>query len=391
MRLYSIEYTEFKEETYRWSLEELTLINLNLIVGRNATGKSRILRIIRGIADFINGNIVPTSIISGHFKAVFKDIAINSKSKPLKKDISYEFEILEGKVIKEILEVDGKEKLIRKDKGRGSIFFEQIDSFLEIQVPENNLAVSLRRDSKQHSFFEDLHNWAERVCYYEFAIKDQFVSAQIDSNVKPELFSNYLLHQNYHLLIKFGLDKFNRSLISPVTADMKKLGYEVSDFGLMPTLGVQSPISNSNIPQFVYIKEVGIDKKLPQTEISAGMFRALITLIQLHIIRLEKKPTCILIDDIGEGLDFDRSNKLISILIEHAELGFSQFIVTTNDRFIMNKVPLEYWCVLERELGKVKAYTPRNSQKTFADFEEFGFNNFDFFAKGFFSNSIKNK
>lgn len=390
MQLYSIEYSEFKEETYRWSLEELTLINLNLIVGKNATGKSRILRIIRGVADFINGNIMPTSIVSGHFKAVFKDTPARSKNKTRKEDINYEFEIFEGKVIKETLRVGKLIKLNRKEKGRGSIYFEQVNDYIDIQVPENNLAVAVRRDSRQHSFFEHLHSWAERVCYYEFSIKDQNISAQIDTNVKPEIFSNYILHQNYHLLVKVGLEKFNRDLLSPVIADMRKIGYEISDFGLMPTVGVSSPIANSNIPQIVYIKEVGIDKKLPQTEVSAGMFRALITLIQLHVIRLEKKPTCILIDDIGEGLDFDRSNKLISIIIEHAETGHSQFIVTTNDRFIMNKVPLEYWCVLERVSGKVNAYTPRNSQNTFADFEEFGFNNFDFFAQGLFSKSIKN-
>ena len=40
MRLYSIEYTEYAEHPYTWSLNDLTLININLIVGRNAVGKT---------------------------------------------------------------------------------------------------------------------------------------------------------------------------------------------------------------------------------------------------------------------------------------------------------------------------------------------------------------
>ncbi len=94
-----------------------------------------------------------------------------------------------------------------------------------------------------------------------------------------------------------------------------------------------------------------------------------------------------MIDDIGEGLDFDRATKLISIVIRQAEQIYSQFCMTTNDRFVMNKVPLEYWCILEREKGKVKSINPRNSSDTFKDFEEYGFNNFDLFAKGFYSKS----
>ena len=44
MKLYSIEYTEFSEEPYAWVLGELALININLIVGKNATGKSRVFK-----------------------------------------------------------------------------------------------------------------------------------------------------------------------------------------------------------------------------------------------------------------------------------------------------------------------------------------------------------
>ena len=389
MRLHSIEYSEYKDETYRWDLENLNLININLIVGKNATGKSRVLRLINALALLITGAFTPTAIKTGHFKIVLN----NESSKKSNKEMSYELEIHNNAVKKEILTVNGDIKLERdKDISRGRVVFEQVNEgeFIDIQVPENNLAVTARRDSKQHPFFEDLHVWANRVNYSEFTIKDQNTMSIIDKNIKLDASNLNSIQPNPHLLVKFGKENHGRNLMGPVITDMREMGYEISDFGLMPSVGIESPIGNSNIPQLIYVKEVNIDKKLPQNEISSGMFRALLTLIQLHVTRLEKKPSCVLIDDIAEGLDFERASKLISIIIKQAENGYSQFLLTTNDRFAMNNVPLEYWCVLEREKGKVKSYTPRNSPETFKDFEEYGFNNFDFFSKSFYSRSIKN-
>lgn len=40
------------------------------------------------------------------------------------------------------------------------------------------------------------------------------------------------------------------------------------------------------------------------------MYRALAVIIHLNYLLLAKKTSCILIDDIGEGLDFERSTAL---------------------------------------------------------------------------------
>lgn len=57
---------------------------------------------------------------------------------------------------------------------------------------------------------------------------------------------------------------------------------------------------------------------------------------------------CIVIDDIGERLDYERSCALIELLMSKATTQQVQLIMTTNDRFVMNKVPLEAWTVLHR-------------------------------------------
>jgi hypothetical protein len=58
--------------------------------------------------------------------------------------------------------------------------------------------------------------------------------------------------------------------------------------------------------------------------------------------------------------------------------------MTTNDRFIMNAVPLEYWLILSRDGGQVTSLNYRNSKEMFDDFESTGLSNFDLFSSGYY-------
>ena len=122
------------------------------------------------------------------------------------------------------------------------------------------------------------------------------------------------------------------------------------------------------------------------------MFRALSLIIQITYLEfnLNSNSTCILIDDIGEGLDFERSTKLIKYLVKKAEelKGRVQLVMSTNDRFVMNSVPLKYWTVIDKENGKMKFYTQKSHPEIFEDFEDIGLNNFDFFSGEYFKQKI---
>ena len=55
MFLKSIEYAEYEGTPRVWKLEGCTFGNINLIVGKNATGKSRTLNIVNGLANLLSG------------------------------------------------------------------------------------------------------------------------------------------------------------------------------------------------------------------------------------------------------------------------------------------------------------------------------------------------
>lgn len=173
MRIHSVDYTEYGGQSHAWSIEDLSFIDVNLIVGKNATGKSRVLRVISAAARLIEGTLTPANILTGKYKFVLKDDPIvtdrkRSRGEP-KPDVVYSLEIQEGRVLSEVLEIGGVEKLTRAKTGRGKVFFEKNDTYIDVQIPEGQLAATTRRDLEQHSFFEDLHSWAASVRYYETA------------------------------------------------------------------------------------------------------------------------------------------------------------------------------------------------------------------------------
>ena len=120
------------------------------------------------------------------------------------------------------------------------------------------------------------------------------------------------------------------------------------------------------------------------------MFRALALVVHLNICAFSKKKQVILVDDIGEDLDYERATAIINLLISKAKTYDLQLIMTSNDRFVMNQVLLEYWSVLKRKGGIVKLFNSQNSPKQFNDFKYLGLNNFDFFASDLFEAEVEN-
>ena len=116
---------------------------------------------------------------------------------------------------------------------------------------------------------------------------------------------------------------------------------------------------------------------------SQGMFRAFSIIAQVNYSQLASRATCILIDDIGEGLDFDRSSRLIEVLREKSQSSDFQLIMTTNDRFVMNHVPLDEWSVLQRTGAEVKVKNVHNSREQFEEFKFIGMSNFSLLEMDF--------
>jgi energy-coupling factor transporter ATP-binding protein EcfA2 len=378
MFLKSIEYAQYEDTSKHWKLQDCTFGNINLIVAKNATGKSRTLSIINSLANLLSGE-TKLQFVSGNYRVEF----VNDREERVDYYLHYE----NKSIIREALQIDSQTKLERGKEGIGSIYYTKQNNTLEFQTPPKELAVVARRDTLQHPFLEDLYNWGKQVRYYKFGTQLGKERLTILAKNKAEQQVDPKDTNNVTAMYVEGKTKYSKKFTNAIIHDMNEIGFSIENIGI----DVQESILLDNTlpgePVGLFVKENDLECKTDQLDMSQGMFRALSLIIQIQYSLFTGNPSCILIDDIGEGLDFERSSALVKLLVERAKNSSIQLIMATNDRFIMNNIPLEYWLVIQR-IGKIsKVYSQRNSPQLFEDFKLTGLNNFDFFSSGYYLKS----
>lgn len=374
MKLIKFEYLEYPNTEKSWHLEESEFQEINLIVGKNSTGKSRLLAVISSLSNLITGRNKPFD--SGIFTA---EIEIQNKI------FNYHINCNGGKVISEKLEVNSEVKFNRDESGEGSIYFEELGQFINFKMPEDATITSTKRDEIQHPYINSLAEWANSVLLLkfgsEFGHRHLINFSDIDQALKAPTPYQGTESENILPCYVAGWNKFGEQFDKLIIEDMKSMGYDLSDVGAGDIRTIMPfPIEALSL----YVTEKNLGFRIPQTQLSQGMYRALALAVHINLCALEKSKGVILIDDIGEGLDFERATSIIDLVSKKSENYGIQVFMTSNDRFVMNKVPLRHWIILKRECREVKVYNQKNSKEAFDEFKFMGLNNFDFFSSSFF-------
>jgi energy-coupling factor transporter ATP-binding protein EcfA2 len=365
MRLKKVKYSEYENTSQEWRLDGLSLSEANLIVGKNASGKSRVLNIINGLARNLAG--IDPARFSGTYDVDF--IEDN-------KTICYQLKFKEGQVIEEIFSVESKVLLERGEGGKGEIVAVRLGrEKIQFQTPTNKLAAVARRDSIQHPFLESLYSWGSSMRIYYFGTplgKGRLSIATLgEVSEVNELDPDIVVPLYRHAEQKFP-GVFSQILIR----DLQQLDYNIENVGVDNLVSIPDPALHNVVG--LYLKEKDLPGITDQHSMSQGMFRALSILIHVNYSQMTGKSSVILIDDIGEGLDFDRSCRLIDLLRDKAKNSHIQIILSTNDRFVMNRVPIEEWSVLNRQGNFVHVLNYGNSKALFDEFKFTGLSNFSF-------------
>jgi hypothetical protein len=367
MLLKSIKYSEFLGTNQEWVLENFQIEKKNLVVGKNASGKTRILNVIDFVARSLGGLQRPLS--SCNFQCEFQH-----------DNDSYTFkcEIENEDIIQEKLFINNKLFLDRGKGGVGEIFANEIDGgkMVRFQTPTTEFASVVRRDSIQHAFLEPLYTWASSLRYYRFGTslgKDAFVIFVPQGHVTvDERDGNAVV-----ALFRKAEKEFGKQFTDALIRDLAQLAYNIDQVGTMSPVSIRIPGAPGELIG-LYVKEKDLPGITDQHSMSQGMFRVLSLLTHLNYFELKGSAACVLIDDIGEGLDFDRSCRLIELLRSKADRSNIQIILSTNDRFVMNHVPLEEWSLLQRKGNHVFVRNNSNSHEIFEEFKFTGLSNFSF-------------
>jgi predicted ATPase len=378
MRLITVRYVEFGGTPEEWRLEDLTLGRVTLLVGKNASGKSRCLNIIGALSRYLIGERKPT--LSAHYDVKFDHEGTTSR---------YVLEINESLVEKEQYWVGDALRLDRGARGEGEIWAEQVEGgkMLRFQTPQDEIATVARRDAIQHGFLQALYDWGSALRHYYFGTllgKDRFAVFVEKGGAKFDERDNDAVVPLYKKAVK----EFDQRFTDAVKADMERLEYPLDDVTIAAPVSVRfvgMPVELVGLT----VKERELQGVTDQHSMSQGMFRSLSLIIQFNYAQMANRASCFLIDDVGEGLDFERSCRLIELLREKVRDSSVQLIMSTNDRFVMNRVPLEEWSVLQRQRNVVRVRNYQNSKEIFDEFKFTGLSNFDFLATDFLNEPVE--
>lgn len=376
MFLKKFSYIEFEKDEYKkWVLNPFSLNNINLFVGDNASGKSRTLKYIYQLSRILLSNRF--ALNSGKYNVEFYD-PIESKTYTFK--ISFK----DGSIENEELFVDERLLLSRILDGSGSIYNDVIDKNIEFKLPPNEL-ISTRRDELQYPFLEKLFSWASNVRHFRFSKEEEKNRLYlIDSNrtLSSGFNHNNIANQSIEVF-RNGKALFKEQFVKNIIEDFNSIGYNINDInvGVLHGIMIDSPIANKLVGLRVF--EIDRNAITDQSEMSDGMFRALSLIIHYNYYQLTNKPLTVLVDDIGEGLDYNRSTNLIKLLIEKSVESNIQIIMSSNDKFVLNNTDLKYWQIVNRKANNVSIYNYNNCKEKFDEFRFLGLNNFDFYISDF--------
>jgi len=366
MNISTINYSQNIGKADEWHLKDVSLGRLNLIVGRNGAGKTRMVNILNALSGMISGRI--PRLLNGNWDVVFKhDRGI----------LNYVLKIDAAKVIEERLSENGKVVIERSgEEGEIVYFVNGQQSKKGFSPPEDKLTNQVRRDKRELPYLEELIKWAENYHSFSFSnVRPNNLVAQAPAHIGhagPDLPAEDIsIAPN---LLKEGQNDMETK--RQIIKDLAYMGYKVKGLTAIVRSMPGLPVSF----RLIQIMENGIDFPINQLALSQGMYRAIAILVMFNHFMLKNVKGTLIIDDLGEGLDFERSSKLAEIFFKRIEKTEIQLIVTSNDRFLMNTVDLKYWNVFVRKGKSVHAFNYGNSKKVFDDFTLTGLNNFDFFA-----------
>ena len=337
----------FKEAN--WELTGLSPLNPeNLVVGRNSTGKTRTISSIRNVVSFLQMKDLPLGP-----KDFSTELTFTDEMNGMPWTMIYGFSVKDGIIVKENLKVCGK-NLIKRTKASAKYDGKTVNP------PSGKLIVQIRRDKDAYPEIEKLMTWAEGI----ICITCSDITP-ITALLPVSIYSPIPLNE--------VVDKLTDADKKVVLKRAKEVGFNLMSINTIKVSDMK----------LVEVKEKGISEHLVNYHLSSGMLRTVYILCFLEFIKHYDGVSMLMIDDLGEGLDYGRSTHLGRMVFEDCKNSNLQLIASSNDAFLMDVVDINNWQVLRRNVSKVTSINHANNPDMFRKFRMTGLANFDFFSSDF--------
>jgi len=338
---------KFAEKNVSFVIDQTKLDNINLFGGLSGVGKTRLLNTIHTLSLMIPKK---KELSMGCWEI---DFSIDRKTYRYTLDLKKDPD--SGKVFinKEIL-IENQKKLIDRN-GRN---FHFAGKRLPKLSQEDTGIFLLREDPNIENVFSEFKKIFIRRLnpFYYVNIREQIPGFSKEIlTLKREKFTLEYIKNNFSDVNSqlYLLKEFHGDVFSGIESDFKKIFPFVQKIDVKPIneikdVGVSSLPIDTFIPVFI-IKEKKLKKPVPVFDISSGMMRAIIQLVDVYTM---PENSIYLIDEIENSMGIRSLPVMIDILFKFSRK--IQFIFTTHHAYIFNNVDVKYWKIMTRDGAHVK-------------------------------------
>lgn len=180
-------------------------------------------------------------------------------------------------------------------------------------------------------------------------------------------------------IFKYALDKNKDKYKNSLIVDLHILDFDIVDIDFVHVNKLDLNHVNKHSLELYIFKE---NNKVLYKHLAKSTYNILNLLIYLNYIKFEpdKNFRTILINDICQCLDYKNSKSVINLITNKCLAMGVQLIMNTNNKDVINNVPLSSLIVLQRNKNIITNINYYNSKKEMQKFEEIGLSNFDFFT-----------
>ncbi|MTJ21191.1 ATP-binding protein [Dolichospermum sp. UHCC 0352] len=356
MKIQSFKFSNHKEN---WHIQEVKFESLNLLVGGSGVGKTRILKALNLICDVAKGRnrnlddlewSINFSHLGKNYRWELKSSSIKNEEILINVNESEQTEIVYEKLVR-YNDDSELEILLRNDLG--SKFnneklpkLKRTESAITL-LSEEDLIIPVRQAFRQLIFnFETAQRQRFMLMaadYDDLTIiinEIEKISNKISISSFKELFTiGRLPVIKAFCLQQFLPDDFN---------EIKE--YYIDIFPEVKDVRVGSERNSDGDARLSFeIQENGIEDWIPQEQISSGMFRTLIFLIE--VINAPEESV-MLIDEFENSLGINCMAELTDFILDKSPNV--QFILTSHHPYIINNIPWKTWQIVSKYGNEVR-------------------------------------
>ncbi len=355
MKIHSFQYAD-KEA--KWQIEPISFSNLTLLVGASGVGKTRILKSLSNIKRIAQGE---------SFNGVSWDIVFSVGQDSYK--WSGEFELIEKDIFETIAETESTKKENDQTK-RSTIKTEQVlhNNDIIIQRAGTSLIfkgqkspIPIKGEQSVLSLIPDpiiqkAEQGFKKIIYSDYSNATPiygYVYSKYSQVLNKYQSLDDIRNSDEDLMVKFyWVYKKNKTTFKQIKDDFKVIFPQIEDLKIEPLEALKGASISSFLKAapFIQFKETEMASWAPAMDMSAGMYRTLIHLVELY---LSAEGTVILIDEFENSLGVNCIDELTTEI--KGAIDRIQFIITSHHPYIINNISYKNWKIVTRNGSIVSA------------------------------------